>query len=71
MPIMAAGHAGIDSRLAFVGLLLAIAEAVRFKVGGPRLKRVTVVAFKPSEDSPSAVDKVVVRRSLALIGLRD
>lgn len=68
MPILGAGHGGIDPPLAFVGLLLAVAEAARYGQGGQRLKRVTIVVFKKDEDSPAAVDQVVVRRALALIG---
>jgi hypothetical protein len=71
MPILGAGHGGIDPPLAFVGLLLAVAEAARYGQGGQRLKRVTIVVFRPDSDSPSSVDKVVVRRALALIGTRD
>lgn len=71
MPILGAGHGGIDPPLAFVGLLLAVAEAARYRQGGQRLKRVTIVVFKPDADSPGEVDQVVVRRALALIGSRD
>jgi hypothetical protein len=68
MPVLGAGHGGIDPPLAFVGLLLAVAEAARYGQGGQRLKRVTIVVFKSDTDSPPSVDKVVVRRALALIG---
>jgi Domain of unknown function (DUF6430) len=70
MPVLASGHGGIDPPLAFVGLLLAVAEAARYRQG-QLLKRVTVVVFKPDVDSPPSVDKVVVRRALALIGSQD
>jgi hypothetical protein len=50
-----------------VGLLLAVAEAARYGQGGQHLKRVTIVVFKPDADIP-AVDQVIVRRALALIG---
>lgn len=68
MPVLGAGHGGIDPPLAFVGLILAIAEAARYGQGGQRLKRVTIVVFKRDEDSLPEVDNVVVRRALALIG---
>jgi hypothetical protein len=71
MPVLGAGHGGIDPPLAFVGLLLAVAEAARYRQGGWRLKRVTIVVFQPDADKPPEVDKVVVRRALALIGSRD
>ena len=67
MPILGAGHGGIDPPLAFVGLLLAIAEAARYGQGGQRLKTATIVVFKRDEDSAADVDKVIVRRALALI----
>jgi hypothetical protein len=68
MPILGAGHGGIDPPLAFVGLLLAVAEAARYGQGGQRLKRVTIVVFKRDADHPAQVDRAVVRRALALIG---
>jgi hypothetical protein len=68
MPILGAGHGRIDPPLAFVGLLLAVAEAARYGQGGQRLKRVTIVVFKRDANSAPEVDKVVVRRALALIG---
>lgn len=71
MPILGSGHGQIDTPLAFVGLLLAIAEAARYGQGGQRPKRVTIVVFKKSADTAPQVDKVVVRRALALIGSED
>jgi Domain of unknown function (DUF6430) len=68
MPILGAGHGRIDPPLAFVGLLLAVAEAARYGQGGQRLKRVTIVVFKRDADSHAEVDAIVVRRALALIG---
>lgn len=68
MPVMGAGHGGIDPPLALVGLLIAIAEAARYGHGSQRLKRVTVVVFKRDESTPPQVASTVVRRALALIG---
>ena len=68
MPVLGGGHGGIDPPLAFVGLLLAVAEAVRFRQGGQRLKRVTIVIFKSDTASNPEVDPAVVQRGLALIG---
>jgi hypothetical protein len=68
MPVLGAGHGGIDPPLAFVGLVLAVAEAARYGQGGQRLKRVTIVVFKANADSSPEVDNVVVRRALALVG---
>lgn len=68
MPILGAGHGGIDAPLAFVGLLLAVAEAARYGQGGQHLKRVTIVVFQRDADHPPVVDRMIVRRALALIG---
>ena len=70
MPILGAGHGGIDPSLAFVGLLLALAEAARYGQGWQRLKRATIVVFRSDANTPGAVDQVDVRRALALIGSR-
>jgi hypothetical protein len=71
MPVLGAGHGRIDTPLAFVGLLLAVAEAAHHGQGGRGLRRVTVVVFKGDRDTSAQVDRVVVRRALALIGTRD
>jgi hypothetical protein len=71
MPILGSGHGQIDPPLAFVGLLLAIAEAAKYGHGGQRLKTVTIVVFQKDAQSPPAVDDTVVRRALALIGSKD
>jgi len=70
MPILGAGHGGINTPLAFVGLLLAVAEAAEYGQGGQRLRRVTVVVFKRDAGTPAQVERVVIRRALALIGTR-
>jgi hypothetical protein len=66
MPILGAGRGGIGAPRALVGLLLAIAEAVRVCQGGHCPKKVTLVVFKPDANSSSA-DMLVARRALALI----
>jgi hypothetical protein len=71
MPIMGAGHGRIDPPLAFVGLVLAVAEAARYGQGGQRLRRVTIVVFKKDVNAPAEVEHAVVRRALALIGDHD
>lgn len=68
MPVLGSGHGGIDPPLALVGLILAVAEAARYGKGGQRLRKVTIVVFKPDEDTPAEVDPLVVRRALALVG---
>lgn len=71
MPILAAGHGRIDPPLALVGLLLAVAEAARYGQGGQRLRRVTIIVFQRDGDTPAQVDRMIVRRALALIGSPD
>lgn len=71
MPVLGAGHGGIDQPLAFVGLVLAVAESARYRQGGHRLRRVTIVVFRKEVNTAPEVDVVVVRRALALIGTRD
>jgi Domain of unknown function (DUF6430) len=66
MPILGAGRAGIGASLALVGLLLAIAEAARLKSVRPP-RKVTLVVFKPDNNSSPQVDMSIVRRTLALI----
>jgi hypothetical protein len=68
MPILGAGHGRIDPPLAFVGLLLAVAEAARYGQGGQRLRRVTIMVFSRDTETPAEVDSTVVRRALALVG---
>ncbi len=67
MPILGAGHGGLDPATAFVSLVLALAEAITYVPGRP-LRKATVVLFKKDAESPCEVDPVVVRRALALAG---
>jgi hypothetical protein len=68
MPLLGSGHGGVDRPLAFVGLLIAIAEAVRRGHGGFRKRTVTIVIYKKDKSTPAEVDDIVIRRGLALIG---
>jgi hypothetical protein len=67
MPVLGGGHGRISPPLAFIGLLIALAEAARYGHGGQRPKSVTIVVFKKDADSKPEVDRVVVRRALALV----
>lgn len=64
-PILGSGHGGMDRSTAFVILVLALADAIRYVPGRP-LKSATIVNFRNDEKSPTQVDQVVVRRALAL-----
>ena len=68
MPLLGSGHGGVDRPLAFVGLLIAIAEAARRGHGGHRERKVTIVIYKKDKGTPAEVDDVVIRRGLALVG---
>ena len=68
MPLMGAGHGRIEKPLALVGLLLAIAEVAHYGQGSQRLRRVTVVVFQSDQTIKAEVDRVVIQRTLALIG---
>jgi hypothetical protein len=67
MPVLGAGHGGVHTPLAFIGLLISIAEAARYGQGAQRLKRVTVIVFKRDSHSLPEVDPTIVRHGLALI----
>jgi hypothetical protein len=62
------GGGGLNEPLALMGLLLAVTETIRYGQGGQRLKRVTIVLFKPDGNRAPAVEPGVARRALALIG---
>jgi O-acetyl-ADP-ribose deacetylase (regulator of RNase III) len=65
IPLLGAGHGGMDPATAFVTLVLALAEAIRYVPGRP-LRTATTVIFRKDEKSPPEVAPVVVRRALAL-----
>jgi hypothetical protein len=71
MPVLGAGHGRIDPPLALVGLLLAVTEAARYGQGSQRLRKVTIVVFKKDRNTPAQVDRMVIRRALALVGSND
>lgn len=68
MPILGAGHGRMDPPLAFVSLLLAVAEAARYAPGGRPLRRVTIVTFQRDSNSLEQVHPSLVRRALSLVG---
>lgn len=68
MPVLGAGHGGIEAPLALVGLILAAAEAARYGQGAQRLRQVTIVVFKRDRDSPAEVQQAIAQRALALVG---
>jgi pimeloyl-ACP methyl ester carboxylesterase len=71
MPVLGAGHGGIDPPLALVGLLLALAEAARYGSERQRRKKVTIIVFSPTSTAPPEVPLGVIRRALALVANKD
>jgi hypothetical protein len=67
MPILGAGHGNISPPLAFIGLVLAVAEAARYGKGAQRLKRVVIIVLKKDDNSPASVNKSTIRHALGLI----
>ncbi len=65
MPTLGAGHRGMDPATAFVSLVLALAEAIRYVPGRP-VRNATIILFRKDHTSDCEVDWVVVRRALAL-----
>ena len=69
MPVLGAGHGGMDSTVAFVTLVLALAEAVRYFPGGGRpLRKATIIVFRKDSASSPEIDPIVIRRTLAITG---
>ena len=64
MPVLGAGHGRIDPAFAFVGLLLALAEAVQATPGGSPLRIVTIIVFQIDTKSLPQVRQTVVKRAL-------
>jgi len=71
MPVLGAGHGGLDPPLALVGLLLAVAEAARYGLERQHRKKVTIIVFRRTPTDPPGVAPGVIRRTLALIANRD
>ncbi len=67
MPILGGGNGGLTPQLAFVGTLLAVAEAIRHGAQGHRLCKVTIVVFRPDKPAQAAISDLVIRRALSLI----
>lgn len=67
MPLLGAGHAGLSSSLALIGLLVAVAEVVRYGPGSSKLRRVTIVVFQKDEHATPAVSRAEIHHALALI----
>ena len=70
MPILGAGHGGIDPPRALTGLLLALAEASQYQRGKQR-RKVKIVIYKKSINDPSEVSTALARQILQLMANDD
>lgn len=63
MPVLGAGHGGIDPPLALAGLVLALSEAARHSTR----KKITIVVFQRTKQDPPDVTPEYIRRALELV----
>lgn len=67
MPVLGAGHGGIDPPLALAGLVLALAEAARYGADRQRRKKITIVVFQRTKHDPPDVAPDGIRKALELV----
>lgn len=67
MPVMGAGHGGIDPSLALAGLVLALAEAAKYGADQQRRKQITIVVFQRTEEESPDVTLQSIRKTLELV----
>jgi len=67
MPVLGAGHGGIDPPLALAGLVLALAEAARYGADRQRRKKITIIVFQRSKHDPPDVETDGIRKALELV----
>jgi pimeloyl-ACP methyl ester carboxylesterase/O-acetyl-ADP-ribose deacetylase (regulator of RNase III) len=67
MPVLGAGHGGIDPPLALAGLVLALAEAAKYGTDRQRRKKITIIVFQRTKHDPPDVAPDVVRQALELV----
>jgi pimeloyl-ACP methyl ester carboxylesterase/O-acetyl-ADP-ribose deacetylase (regulator of RNase III) len=70
MPVLGAGHGGIDPPLALAGLVLALAEAARYGSDRQSRKKITIVVFQRAKHDPPDVAPDVIRNALELVANR-
>jgi hypothetical protein len=66
IPVLGAGHGGIEPALALCGLLLAISQEAR-RPATP-LRRVTIVVFRRDAQSPMEIDPLPIKQALSIVG---
>ncbi|WP_171013768.1 alpha/beta fold hydrolase [Chitinivorax sp. B] len=67
MPVLGAGHGGIDPLLALAGLVLALAEATHYGPDRQRRKKITIVVFQRTKHDPPDVASDGIRKVLELV----
>ena len=67
MPVLGAGHGGLDPQLALAGLSLALAEAARYGSDRQRRKKITIIVFQRTKHGAPDVAAVDVRKTLELV----
>lgn len=67
MPVLGAGHGGIEPSLALAGLVLALAEAAKYGCDSQRRKKITIVVFQRTRQTAPDVEGNIIRRALELV----
>lgn len=67
MPVLGAGHGGIDPPLALAGLVLALAEVARYGPDRQRRNKITIVVFQRAKHDPPDVAPDSIRKALELV----
>jgi len=67
LPLMGAGHGGLEPELALLYLLLSTKAVIDDRSGGSHLRSVTIVVFRKDEHTAPDVHPHVVRRMLSLV----
>ena|GEM_PF-1872632 len=67
LPLMGAGHGGLEPELALLYLLLSTKAVIDDRSGGSHLRSVTIVVFRKDERTEPNIHPDVVRRVLSLV----
>jgi hypothetical protein len=67
LPLMGAGHGGLEPELALLYLLLSTKAVIDDRSGGGHLRSVTIVVFRKDERTAPSIHPAVVRRMLSLV----
>lgn len=67
LPLMGAGHGGLEPELALLYLLLSTKAVIEDRAGGSHLRSVTIVVFRKDERATPSIHPGVVSRLLSLV----